>query len=96
LGKLVLFLLKNWDGKSEKYRKVEYVQRHVCFVNVQSSLQENVVFTFCARMDNILYLSCEIPFPVKTPVIISGLTSVVVWLSREEVIKKKSGNFLRR
>ena len=29
-----------------------YVQRLVCFVNVQSSLHENVVFSVCARMDN--------------------------------------------
>ena len=28
----------------------EYVQRHVCFVNVQSSLHENVVFSVSARM----------------------------------------------
>ena len=57
----------------------EYVQPHLGFVNVQSSLHENVVFSVCAR---IIYLSCGIPFPVKMPGIISGLTSVVVWLSR--------------
>ena len=34
----------------KKYSKAEYVQRRVCFVNVQSSLHENVVFSVCARM----------------------------------------------
>ena len=36
-----------------------------------------------------LYVSCGIPFPVLTSDKISGLSSVVVWLSRWEVIKKK-------
>ena len=46
--------------------KVEYVQRLVCFVNVQSSLHKNVIISVCAGLDNerILYLSCGIPFPV--------------------------------
>ena len=39
-------------------------------------------------MPHVLHLSCGIPFPVKTPGIISRLTSVKVWLSRWEVIKK--------
>ena len=34
----------------------EYVQRRVCFVNVQSSLLENVVFFVCACMDNAEYI----------------------------------------
>ena len=34
----------------------EYVQRRVCFVNVQSSLHENVVFSVCARMCNAAYV----------------------------------------
>ena len=38
-------------------------------------------------MPRTLYLSCGILFPVWTPDNISGLTSVVVWLSRWEVIK---------
>ena len=41
---------------SKKYRKAEYVQRRVCFVNVQSSLHENVLFSVCARMDNATYI----------------------------------------
>ena len=40
----------------KKYRKAEYVQRRVCFVNVQSCLLENVVFSVCARMDNAAYI----------------------------------------
>ena len=39
----------------KKYRKAEYVQRRVCFVNVQLSLHENVVFSVCARMYNAAY-----------------------------------------
>ena len=42
--------------KTKKYRKAEYVQRHVCFVNVQSSLRENVDFSVCARMCNAVYV----------------------------------------
>ena len=53
------------------------------------------LFVCVWTMPRILYLSCGIPFPVKSPGIISGLTSVVLWLSRWEVIKKISGNFLR-
>ena len=41
--------------KGEKYRKAEYVQRRVCFVYLQSSLQENVVFSVCVRMGNAAY-----------------------------------------
>ena len=34
----------------------EYVQLRVCFVNVQSSLHENVVFSVYSRMDNAAYI----------------------------------------
>ena len=40
----------------KKCRKAEYVQRCVCFVNVQSSLHENVIFSVCARMSNAAYI----------------------------------------
>ena len=40
----------------KKYRKAEYVQSRVCFVNVKSSLHENVVFYVCARMSNAAYI----------------------------------------
>ena len=40
----------------KKYRKAEYVQCRVCFVNVQSSLHENVVFSGCAYMCNATYV----------------------------------------
>ena len=39
----------------KKFRKAEYVQRCVCFVNVQSSLHENIVFSVCVRMCNAVY-----------------------------------------
>ena len=34
----------------------EYVQQHVRFFNVQSSLHENVVFSVCAYMGNATYI----------------------------------------
>ena len=40
----------------KKYRKAEYVQRRVCFVNVHSSLHVNVVFSVCARMGNAAHI----------------------------------------
>ena len=48
--------LKHVDTVSKKYRKAEYVQHHLCFVNVQLSLHENVVFSVCARMDKAVYI----------------------------------------
>ena len=56
----------------KKYRKAEYVQRRVGFVNVQSSLHENDVFFVCACMDkaaNIIsimwnFISGKEAFPV--------------------------------
>ena len=43
-------------SRREKYRKVEYVQRRVCFVYLQLSLHENVVFSVCACMGNAAYI----------------------------------------
>ena len=37
-------------------RSGEYVQRHVSFVNVQSSLHENVVFSVSVRMGNATHI----------------------------------------
>ena len=37
-------------------RSGEYVQRRVCFVNIQSSLHENVVFSVCACLGNAAYI----------------------------------------
>ena len=46
-----------WESLTiKKCRKAEHVQRRVCFVNVQSSLHENVVFSVFARMDNAAYI----------------------------------------
>ena len=46
------------------------------------------LFVSGCAMPRILYLSCEVPFPVWTPDDISGLISVVPWLSREELSKR--------
>ena len=40
----------------KKYRKAEYVQRHVCFVYAELSLHQNVVSSFCAHMGNAAYI----------------------------------------
>ena len=48
--------LRYIDIYKKKYCKAEYVQRRVCFVNVQSPLHENVVFSVCARMYNAGYV----------------------------------------
>ena len=34
----------------------EYVQHHVCFANVLSSLHKNVVFSVCVHMRNAAYI----------------------------------------
>ena len=74
----ITFLHQNWNFLWEshhinlytkKYRKAEYVQRHVCFVNIKCT----VVFAVYAMLRILLYLSCGIPFLVWTPGIISGL-----------------------
>ena len=44
------------DLNLQKYCKAEYVLRRVCFVNVQSSLPENVVVSVCLRMNNAAYI----------------------------------------
>ena len=44
------------DVITKKYHKAEYVQCRVCFVNVKTFLQENVVFSVCARMGNATYI----------------------------------------
>merc|ERR1711954_242118 len=93
----------------QKYRKAEYVQRRVRFVNVQVPCPHSNIYVklctsrLCMKMSSFLfecawamprisYLSRRVPFPVWTPDNISGLISVVPWLSREEVIKKIAGN----
>ena len=48
-------LIKIWCPL-KKYRKAGYVQRLVCFVNVQLSLYENANFSVCARMYNAAYV----------------------------------------
>ena len=46
-------LVRQW---SYWRRSGEYVQRRVCFVNIQSSLHENVVFSVCACLGNAAYI----------------------------------------
>ena len=67
---LVSFPVKHqlWSGchsekSSKKYRKAEYVKRHVCVLSIysrlsmkMSSLHENVVFSVCAHMGNAAYI----------------------------------------
>ena len=79
-GRYPYKVLFNFRKALKKYRKAEYVQRRVRFVNVQSSLHENVVFSVCARMCNAAYVI----FVMWNS--ISGLDAlyhllVVVWLS---------------
>ena len=49
------YLKKKWIG-IKKYSKAEYVRRRVRFVNVQSYLHENLVFSVSARMCNAAYI----------------------------------------
>ena len=44
-----------WQSRISK-SLAECVQRHVCFVNEQLFMHENVVFSVCARMDNAAYI----------------------------------------
>ena len=44
-----------WQSGISK-SQTEYVQQHACFVNVQSYLYENVIFSVCARMCNAVYV----------------------------------------
>ena len=53
------------------------------------------LFVHTWAMPHILYLLCGFPFPVLTTDNISGLISVVMWLSRWEVINKISGNYFK-
>ena len=48
---------KNYAGdfKKEKYCKAEYVERHVCFVYLELSLHQNVVFFVGACMGIAAY-----------------------------------------
>ena len=60
----------------------KYVERPVCFINVQSSLHENVVFSFCARMDNATYIIF----------IIRGGKSVATWQPNCQKVFEESGS----
>ena len=62
----------------------------VCASSMYSRLclkMSSFLFLRAWTMPRIIYLSCGIPFPVWALGIISGLMSVVVWLSWWEVVK---------
>ena len=76
----------------------EYVQRCVCFVNMQSSLHEKVVFSVCACLGNAMCIIF---------IMLNSISSLDAWyhfrfniscgvavLGRSHQ-KKNSGNFLR-
>ena len=62
------FLKKLVRQRSYWRRSGKYVQRRVCFVNIQSSLHENVIFSACACLggqcseDHIYYVEFHFPF----------------------------------
>ena len=69
----------------------------VCASSMNSRLCMKMLSFLFVRawvMPRTLYLPCGDPFPIWTPDNISSLISVVLWLSRWEVMKKKSGNIL--
>ena len=82
------------ESKIKKYRKAEYVQRRVCFVNVQSPLHENVVFSVCARMFCYIY---HVEFHFRFRHLLSFLVKHQLWSGCHggRSFKKTSGNFLR-
>ena len=66
------FLVKNTAKQN--------ISSAVCALSIYSRL--------CMKMSSFLFVRAYgIPFPVWTPSVISSLTSVVVWLSRREVMK---------
>ena len=79
-------------GRAESRNLQRNMSSALCASSMYSRLCMTMLSFLFARawtMPHISFLSCGIPFPVQTPAIISGLTSVVVWLSWGEVIKKK-------
>ena len=71
--------------KKEKNAAKRNISSAMCVLSIYSPLCMKMLsfqFVRAWSMPRISYLSCRIPFPVWTPGIISGLTSVVVWLSR--------------
>ena len=60
------FVMMTWQSGISK-SLAEYIQRLVCFVNVQSSLHKmlSLLFVLVWTMPRISYLSCGIPFPFR-------------------------------
>ena len=94
---LVFFFLKCRKAKYVQHRVCFVIVQVPCphsniYVKLCTSRlcikMSSFLFVRGCAMPRILYLSCEVPFPVWTPEDISGLISVVPWLSREELSKK--------
>ena len=72
-------------GRAESRNLQRNLSSALCALSMYSRLcmkMTSFLFLHIWTMPRIFYLSCGIPFPVQSPGIISGLTSVVVWLSR--------------
>ena len=76
----------------------EYVQCCLCFVHVQSSLPENVIFSVCAHMGNaayIIFIMWNSIFGLDTWYHFRLNISCGVAFTVRSHQKKISGNFLR-
>ena len=76
-------------SKQTFFQKLPPIQ-YICKVLKSCLFMKMSPFLFLCpwAMPRMLYFSHGIPFPVGTPDTISSSRSVVVWLSRSEVIKK--------
>ena len=82
---LTLTMLSSWRSALAPPRQLVWDRvitalRHVCIINVQSSLHENVVFSVCARMGNTAYIIFIMWNSIYGLDALYHL-SVVVWLS---------------
>ena len=72
----------NWLKRNTAKRNMSSA---VCALSMYTRLcmkMLSFLFERAWAMPRKLHLSCGIPYPVWMPGIISGLTSVVVWMSR--------------
>ena len=77
---------------------VEYVQRHVCFLNVQSSLHEKCrLFCLCVHVQCRVYYIYHVEFHFRFRHLLSFPVKHQLWSGchSEKSSKKISGNFLR-
>ena len=90
-GNWNIFLTKMFLVYTKEF-KIDFQNRKRNFSNRNINVQfcssrlcikmSSFLFVRAWAMPRILYLSCGVPFPVWTPVNISGLISVVLWLLR--------------